>query len=72
MTLQICGLTDPASAAATAQPAHYPTFLRPDAPASCMRWLGGRVCEARQYRLYFSSKARGQKSWLDFVSYWRK
>jgi hypothetical protein len=32
-------LTDPASAAATCRPAHYPTFLRIEAPACCMRLL---------------------------------
>jgi hypothetical protein len=34
-------LTDLASAAATSQDAHYLTFLRPEAPVSCMRLLGG-------------------------------
>jgi hypothetical protein len=34
-------LTDRASAAATTQDAHYPTFLRAEAPGSCTRLLGG-------------------------------
>ena len=33
-------LTDRASAAATAQLSHYPTFIRTEAAASCMRLLG--------------------------------
>jgi hypothetical protein len=36
-----CGLTHRASAAATCPLAHYLTFLRPEASASCMRLLGG-------------------------------
>ena len=36
-----CGLTDRASAAATCPFRHYLAFLRPKAPASCMRLLGG-------------------------------
>jgi hypothetical protein len=35
-----CRLTDRASAAATWPLAHYPTFLTPEAPASCMPLLG--------------------------------
>src|SRR5688572_12440065 len=38
-------LTDRASAAATPQNAHYPTFLRAEAPASCMRLLGAHSFE---------------------------
>jgi hypothetical protein len=38
-----CSLTDRASAAATWRPARNPTFLRPEAPASCMRLLGGNA-----------------------------
>jgi hypothetical protein len=41
--LHVCCLTDRASAAATSQPRHYPTFLRSEASASCMRLLGGAV-----------------------------
>src|SRR5215217_2910256 len=35
-------LTDRASAAATSLIGHYLTFLRPEAPVSCMRLLGCR------------------------------
>jgi hypothetical protein len=40
-------LTDRASAAATCLLGHYPTFLKPEAPASCMRLLGGARREPR-------------------------
>ena len=38
-TLLAARLPDHGSAAATCQPGHYPTFLRIEAPVSCMRLL---------------------------------
>ncbi len=45
MVGRVC-LTDRASAAATAQHAHNPTFLKTEAAASCMRLLGRCQCTA--------------------------
>jgi hypothetical protein len=65
-------LTDRASAAATWPLGHYLTFLRPKAPASCMRLLGSGPAHSRQPVLVLLGELSSKEPWLSVLWYGAK